>query len=171
MNKVVNEGYVDSLVTLITTLSTSTNRCGNNFRAMRWQFYTNILQGVDTPAGKKIICCGNNFRAMRWQFYTNILQGVDTPAGKKIICCGNNFCAMRWQFYTNILQGVDTPAGKKNIWKGRLSKNRPRGIFCRDLARNAHCIQDCAISVSGRFRYPSSTTYMDRRCADVSVVV
>ena len=24
------------------------------------------------------------------------------------------------------------------MWKGRLSKNLPRGFFCRDLARNAH---------------------------------
>ena len=44
---------MDSLVTLITTVSTSTSRCGNNFCAMGWQFYTDILQGVDIPAGKK----------------------------------------------------------------------------------------------------------------------
>ena len=44
---------MDSLVTLITTVSTSTSRCGNNFCATGWQFYTDILQGVDIPAGKK----------------------------------------------------------------------------------------------------------------------
>ena len=38
-----------SLVTLITTEETSTSRSGNDCRAMGWQFYTDILQGVDTP--------------------------------------------------------------------------------------------------------------------------
>ena len=41
-------------VTLIATVSTSTSCCGNNFHAMGWQFYTDILQGVDIPAGKKL---------------------------------------------------------------------------------------------------------------------
>ena len=45
---------MDSLVTLITTVSTSTSRCGNNFRAMGWQFYADILQSVDIPVGKKL---------------------------------------------------------------------------------------------------------------------
>ena len=40
------------LVTLVTTVSTSTSRCGNHFRAMGWQFITDILQGVVTLAGK-----------------------------------------------------------------------------------------------------------------------
>ena len=52
---------MDSLVTLITTASTSTSRCGNNCCATGWQFYTDILQGVDIPAGKKI-CEKGNFR-------------------------------------------------------------------------------------------------------------
>ena len=30
------------------------SRCGNNFCATEWQFYTDILQGVDIPAGKTI---------------------------------------------------------------------------------------------------------------------
>ena len=52
---------MDSLVTLVTTVSTSVNRCGNNFRAMGWQFYTDILQGVDIPEGKKL-CEKGDFR-------------------------------------------------------------------------------------------------------------
>ena len=43
---------MDSLVILITSVSTSTSRCGNNFLAMGWQVYTDILNGVDIPAGK-----------------------------------------------------------------------------------------------------------------------
>ena len=45
---------MDSLVTLTKTVSTSTSRCGNSFCAMGWQFYTNILHGVDIPAGNKL---------------------------------------------------------------------------------------------------------------------
>ena len=52
---------VDSLATLITMVSTSTSRCHNNFCAMEWQFCTDILQGVDIPAGKKI-CETGDFR-------------------------------------------------------------------------------------------------------------
>ena len=57
----MNKDYVDSLVTLITTVSTSTSRCGNNFRVMGWQFYTDILQGVDIPADKQF-CEKGDFR-------------------------------------------------------------------------------------------------------------
>ena len=35
-------------------VSTSTiHNCGSKFRSKGWQFYTDILQGVDIPAGKK----------------------------------------------------------------------------------------------------------------------
>ena len=55
---------MDSLV------STSTSRCGNNFCAMGWQFYTNILQGVKIPAGQKL-CEKGDFR--------KIVQVVSRP--------------------------------------------------------------------------------------------
>ena len=45
---------MDSLVTLLTTASTSTSSRGNSFCAMGWQFYTDILQGVDIPAENKL---------------------------------------------------------------------------------------------------------------------
>ena len=49
----LKEGYVDSLVALIRMVSTLTIHCGSKFRIMGWQFYTDILQGVYIPAGKK----------------------------------------------------------------------------------------------------------------------
>ena len=59
---------MDSLVTLVTTVSTSANRCGNNFRAMGWQFYTDILQGVDIPEGKKLCEKGDFRKIVQWDF-------------------------------------------------------------------------------------------------------
>ena len=65
---------MDSLVTLVTTVSTSIGCCGNNFRAMGWQFYTDILQGVDISEGKKL-CEQRDFRKIVQEvFFVALLQ-------------------------------------------------------------------------------------------------
>ena len=63
---------VGSLVTLITTVSTSTSRCGNNFCATEWQFYIDILQDVDIQAGKKI-CEKGDFRKSSKRIFCHYL--------------------------------------------------------------------------------------------------
>ena len=60
---------MDSLVTLLTTASTSTSSRGNSFCAMGWQFYTDILQGVDIPAGKKLYEKGDFRKIVEGDFF------------------------------------------------------------------------------------------------------
>ena len=78
---------MDSLVTLITTVSTSTSRCGNNFCATGWQFYTDILKGVDIPAGKKIKKCekGDFQKIFQEDFFVAIWQ--ETPKDRYLFLC------------------------------------------------------------------------------------
>ena len=63
---------MDSLVTLITTASTSTSRCGNNFHATSWQFYADILQGVDIQAGQKLCKKGDFMKNRQRGFFVAI---------------------------------------------------------------------------------------------------
>ena len=73
---------MDSLVTLVTTVSTLTSRCGNNFRAIGWQFNTDILQGVDIPEDKKLCEKGDVRKIIQEDFFVAIWR--ETPIHSSI---------------------------------------------------------------------------------------
>ena len=60
---------MDSLVTLTKMVSTPTSRCRKSFRAMGWQFYTDILQGVDIPAENKLSEKGDFRKIVQEDFF------------------------------------------------------------------------------------------------------
>ena len=46
--------------------------CGNNSHAIEWQFYTDILQGVDIPVGKNLSEKGDVRKIVRVDFLSQL---------------------------------------------------------------------------------------------------